>query len=94
MTTSAERPGGAEEGGASEPDAAKRPDGSERRCQCGYAKGHVMISPVGEYSFTGWFMLLLGISALPHRIRYQCRTCRDTVDEVTDPDEIRGIRLL
>jgi len=53
-----------------------------------------MISPLGEYSFTGWFMLLFGISALPHLIRFQCRRCQKSVDVVTDPDEIKGIRLL
>jgi hypothetical protein len=65
-----------------------------KRCRCGYTRGHVMVSPVGEYTFAGWAMLLVGISVTPTRIRFQCRQCRDVVEETTDPRDLKEIRLL
>jgi hypothetical protein len=44
-----------------------------------------MVSPHGDYSFFGWVGLMLGATAEPVRVKFQCRQCGQTFDESTDP---------
>jgi hypothetical protein len=45
-----------------------------------------MVSPEADYTFSGWFRLLFGISARPTRVKYRCRRCDQTFDQTTDPE--------
>lgn len=63
-------------------------------CRCGHGRGHVMVSPEGDYSVLGWMMLLIGISATPTAIHYRCRVCRDLIETTRDPKQLRETRLL
>ncbi len=74
------------------PEAAA-PTRAPKKCKCGHAVGHPMVSPSGEYSFGGWFLILLGISAKPRAIRYQCRRCDEVISRSTDPKVIEETRL-
>jgi len=56
-----------------------------RRCRCGYARGHHMVSAEGQYTFSGYLRLFFGISARPTRVKYHCRRCDKVFDATTDP---------
>ncbi|NUP10025.1 MAG: hypothetical protein HOW73_28585 [Polyangiaceae bacterium] len=64
-----------------------------RRCPCGHEKGHVMVSPAAEYTFGGWCLILVGISARPTAINFTCRRCGTRLDRTTDRQEISETRL-
>jgi hypothetical protein len=70
-----------------------RPDRAPRKCKCGHEVGHTMVSPSGEYTFGGWCLILLGISAKPTAIRFVCRQCDQVVWRSTDPKVIAETRL-
>jgi hypothetical protein len=55
-----------------------------KRCKCGYARGHHMVSADPQYSGVGWFLVLVGISATPHTVRFVCRRCEEVLETVTD----------
>jgi len=55
-----------------------------KRCKCGYVRGHHMVSAEPEYSGLGWFLVLVGISATPHTVRFVCRRCEQVLETVTD----------
>ena len=52
-----------------------------------------MVSPSGEYSFLGWALILMGISAEPRAIRFQCRRCDQLIARSTDRAVIGETRL-
>jgi hypothetical protein len=58
--------------------------GEAKRCACGHARGHHMVSADPEYSGWGWFLVLVGISATPHTVRFVCRRCEQVLETVTD----------
>ena len=74
-------------------EGAPPPEKPLKRCKCGHDKHHSMVSPSGEYTFLGWVAIMLGISADPIAIRYQCRRCDAIVDRTTDPAVIAETRL-
>ncbi len=76
---------------ASGSDAA--PARPVRQCKCGHGIDHTLVSPSGEYTFWGWCLILLGISAKPTAIRFQCRRCDQIVWRTTDPKIIAETRL-
>jgi hypothetical protein len=43
-----------------------------------------MVSADPEYSGWGWFLVLVGISATPHTVRFVCRRCEEVLETVTD----------
>jgi len=63
-----------------EPTAEQRPT-----CRCGHDRKHHMVSPKKEYSFWGWVLLVMGVTAKPVRIRYVCRVC----DQIFDRQDFR-----
>jgi hypothetical protein len=65
-----------------------------KSCPCGHARGHVMVSPEGDYSVLGWMVLLIGISATPTAIHYRCRVCRQILETTRDPKALAETRLL
>lgn len=72
--------------------SAARPE-AMKKCRCGHDKSHHMVSPSGEYSFLGWVAILLGISAEPKSIKFQCRQCDTIIERSKDPAVISQTRL-
>ncbi len=62
-------------------------------CACGHDKHHVMVSAAGEYTFTGWCLILIGITATPKSISYTCRQCEQVIERTTDPKIIAATRI-
>lgn len=62
-------------------------------CRCGHDKQHVMVSASPEYSFGGWCLILIGITATPRAIGYTCRQCEQVIDRTADPKVISQTRL-
>lgn len=59
-------------------------------CACGKDRYHFMVSPLPEYTAWATFWLtVMGVSATPQRIRFQCRLCKDIFDMTDDPDELK-----
>lgn len=58
------------------------------RCRCGHDRRHHLVSTSFDYSFGGWCLSLIGISARPRAIRYVCRRCEQVFDKTTDPKTI------
>jgi hypothetical protein len=52
-----------------------------------------MVSATGDYSFFGWVLIVIGISAKPVAIRYVCRRCEQVLDVTTDPAIIEQTQL-
>lgn len=52
-----------------------------------------MVSPTPEYSFGGWCLILIGISAKPRAITFTCRRCGGKLERITDPAVIAETRL-
>ena len=64
-----------------------------KTCPCGHGRSHHLVSPEPSYTFGGWTLILIGISATPTQVRFICRRCSKVVEVVTDRAEIEGIRL-
>lgn len=64
-----------------------------KTCACGHDRTHTMVSPNPKYSFVGWVAILTGISWEPQHIDFTCRRCGQTFDRMTDPAEIKRVRL-
>ena len=64
-----------------------------KQCRCGHDKEHPMVSATGEYTFMGWVLIMIGISASPIAIRYVCRRCEQVVGRTTDPAIISQTQL-
>ena len=61
------------------------------RCACGNDRKHYMVSAVPTYTTWGQFWVaLMGVSANPIRIDFQCRVCKEKFDFITDPQELRS----
>lgn len=69
------------------------PKASPKRCPCGYDRTHPMVSPKADYTFLGWCLIMIGISAKPTSISFVCRRCDTVVDRTTDPKDIAETRL-
>jgi hypothetical protein len=52
-----------------------------------------MVSATGEYTFVGWVLIMIGISASPTAIRYVCRRCEQVIGRTTDPELIAQTQL-
>ena len=52
-----------------------------------------MVAATAEYTFTGWCLILIGISAKPTAIQFTCRSCETRIDRTTDPEVIANTRL-
>ena len=43
----------------------------------------------GDYSLWGWFLLSFGVTAIPKRIEYRCRVCRELFAMSVDPADLQ-----
>ena len=62
------------------------------RCRCGHHRDHFMVSPVAHYTFFGWFLVILGISAPMTYMDFQCRECDQVIETTTDAEVMEGYR--
>lgn len=62
-------------------------------CQCGYTRDDVgkvvHVEARGEWGVWGWFSLLVGVTAVPTRLTYNCNRCRIQFDSTTDPEILK-----
>lgn len=52
-----------------------------------------MVSPAADYTFAGWCLILIGISANPISITFVCRRCDGPLERITDPKVIARTHL-
>jgi hypothetical protein len=57
-------------------------------CPCGHDKHHVMVSANPDYTFGGWVLNLIGISAHPRAVNFECRRCGKRIERSTDPADM------
>ena len=54
-------------------------------CRCGHTRGHLMVSSEPVYS--GWktfWVVFMGVSAVPGVVQYRCRVCQEVFDRTED----------
>jgi hypothetical protein len=68
------------------------PTDDKPRCRCGHDRDHYMVSPVPSYSFLGWFLVVVGISAPMQKMDFVCRTCGQTIETTTDEKLMESYR--
>ena len=57
-----------------------------KKCNCGYDINHPKIIHRSEYSTWGWFLItILGLSAKPKKVNFECSECGDIISVATDP---------
>ena len=72
------------------PNHQEAPKQYIERCHCGNDRSHHMVSPVHTYTTWGQFWVaLMGVSAHPIRVDFQCRVCKENFDFTTDPKELK-----
>jgi hypothetical protein len=52
-----------------------------------------MVSADPKYSGIGWAAILTGISWEPQSMAFKCRVCDDVIETITDPAEMKKVRL-
>ena len=52
-----------------------------------------MVSADPQYSGFGWAAILTGISAPAKSMSFKCRVCDDVIETITDPEEMKKIRI-
>lgn len=62
-------------------------------CRCGYTREHHFVSPKLDYGLVGWFWILVGVNAMPRRVRYICRQCGETLESLTDKESLEKHRM-
>ena len=63
----------------------------ERKCLCGYTRGHPHVQQEPEYTLWGWIQLsMLGVTPLPERIEFRCRRCGKSLGVSRDPALLRN----
>lgn len=68
----------------------KQPFEEAESCRCGHTAEHHMVS--ARLTYTVWrrfLVVLLGVSAAPIRVDYQCRVCKDMFDFTVDPKRLK-----
>ena len=57
---------------------------SVRTCRCGFHKHHVRVVPRCKYAWHAILRLLLGVTAYPKEVYYQCERCEQIIERTTD----------
>lgn len=65
---------------------------SLKTCRCGYHKHHPRIVPRCRYSVFGMLRMLMGVTAYPEEVYYQCEKCEEILDRTTDI-EVRRLHV-
>tara|TARA_B110000037_G_scaffold114548_1_gene131684 strand:- start:232 stop:474 length:243 start_codon:yes stop_codon:yes gene_type:complete len=60
------------------------------KCFCGNDRSHYMVTAIPTYTSWGHFwVVLMGVSAIPIRIDFQCRVCKEKFDFTTQQTELK-----
>lgn len=62
---------------------------ASKTCRCGHDRTHYMVTKDFEYSKGGWLTVLFGISTAPKKLKYRCTNCKDVIEEIDDPQELK-----
>jgi hypothetical protein len=65
---------------------------SLKTCRCGYHKHHPRIVARCRYSVFGMLRVLIGVSAYPEEVYYQCEKCEEILERTTDI-EVRRLHV-
>lgn len=65
---------------------------SVKVCRCGFHKHHVRVVPRCRYTWFGMLRMLLGVTAYPYEVYYQCEKCEEILDSTTDI-EVRRLHV-
>lgn len=63
-----------------------------KTCRCGYHKHDDRIIPRCRYSWHGMLRMLMGATAYPEEVYYQCEKCEEIIDRTTDI-EVRRLHV-
>lgn len=63
-----------------------------KTCRCGYHKHDDHIIPRCRYHWFAMLRLLLGVTAYPKEVYYQCEKCEEIIDRTTDI-EVRRLHV-
>jgi len=63
-----------------------------KTCRCGYHKHHHRIIPRCRYTWFGMLRMLMGVTAYPEEVYYQCERCDEIIDRTTDI-EVRRLHV-
>ena len=63
-----------------------------KTCRCGYHKHDPHVVPQCRYNWFGWVRLVMGVTAYPEEVYYQCEKCEQIIDRTTDL-EIRRLQV-
>lgn len=63
-----------------------------KTCRCGYHKHDHHIIPRCRYHWFAMLRLLLGVTAYPYEVYYQCERCGDIIERTTDI-EVRRLHV-
>lgn len=62
----------------------------QQDCRCGIDKEeNLYILDDYKYSFWGWVLLSIGISAIPTRLIRKCSKCNEQIEDIQDPQKLR-----
>ncbi|HZS03336.1 MAG TPA: hypothetical protein VFD58_00550 [Blastocatellia bacterium] len=60
-----------------------------KQCRCGFNRHHYLVEPVCRYNFWGMVRLVMGVTAWPIAVSYQCLQCGEIIETTSDPDVLR-----
>ena len=63
-----------------------------KTCRCGYHKHDVHVIPHCRYKWFSMLRLLMGVTAYPYEVYYQCERCNEIIDQTTDI-EVRRLHV-
>lgn len=63
-------------------------------CRCGHTRDHRLVSPEPQYALWNLSLgIFMGVSAGdPKSIRFRCLRCNETIEESTDPADLKRYR--
>ncbi len=60
-----------------------------KKCKCGHDKNHKFAIAHKQYTKWGEILQLIGISAQPQKIKYECIKCQSYFDETKIESELK-----
>jgi hypothetical protein len=63
-----------------------------KTCRCGYHKHDDHIIPRCRYDWFAMLRLLMGVTAYPKEVYYQCEKCHEIIERTTDI-EVRRLHV-
>lgn len=63
-----------------------------KTCRCGYHKHDHHVIPRCRYSLFGIVRMLMGVTAYPEEVYYQCERCEEIIERTTDL-EVRRLHV-